>query len=85
MLTVNPFVVTKKHEEQFFIILEDNVFHLQGIAKDIWNYISNNDGCSTSDIQSFILSTYDVSEKKADKDVSKFLSQLEKEGIVTRA
>ncbi|EAF5035148.1 PqqD family protein [Listeria monocytogenes] len=83
MITINPFVVAKKQGTEYFLILEDKVFHLQGIAKDIWDYVSENENCSVEDINSFILSEYDVNEKKVSKDISKLIKQLEKEDIIS--
>ncbi|EAG9428383.1 PqqD family protein [Listeria monocytogenes] len=83
MISINPFVVTKTQQNEVFIILENNVFHFQGIAKDIWNFISEQDACTNEVILDFILNEYDVNEKKASKDISKLLSQLEKEDIIT--
>lgn len=59
---------------------EGKVRVLNGVASFIWRLVSENKAVSL--IQQQLVQEYDVSAEQAESDVSSFLAQLEKQGLV---
>ncbi|CAM2361560.1 PqqD family protein [Listeria seeligeri] len=72
----NPFAALKKFEEEYYLVCNNKVFYLEGIASFIWSEL--NDGMTEDGLLEIILKEYEVSEKKAKKDLEKVLINFKK-------
>lgn len=79
-MQINPFVVLKKQGGEYFLIQDDEVFHLKGIGIDIWYILQ--EGVSEEELYTKLLDEYNVESKKLKKDVSKFLNIFKKNNIL---
>ncbi|WP_243831058.1 PqqD family protein [Streptococcus pseudopneumoniae] len=70
----NPFVVEKIQEDVLFLVYNDKVHVLTGCAPFIWSKIDTS--ISYDHLLRKLTSEYDVSEKKADKDLKKIINQF---------
>lgn len=80
-ITKNPFVTLKEYEGDIFLIADDNVFHLDGIGAFVWEKIE--DDISEDQVVDLILTEYEVTEKKAKKDINSLLKNLNKYNIIS--
>ncbi|WP_342475271.1 PqqD family protein [Weizmannia sp. FSL K6-0777] len=80
IINKNPFAAMKKLEDEYYIICNNKVFLLEGISPFIWDNIE--DGVTLENLLEKILNEYDVSEKKARKDLEKIIARLEKIGAI---
>ena len=81
MLEKNPFVTEKYQDSNLFLIYNNKVHILTGIAPFIWESIRN--GISREYLLAEILNNYDVKEKKAEKDLEKIIKKLLVLGVLT--
>lgn len=76
----NIFANLKKFEEEYVLINGDDVFFLEGIGAFIWNQIDESK--DEVDLLQSILEEYEISEKKAEKDLKKLLRDFKKNNLI---
>lgn len=79
-ITKNPFTTIKAFEGNLFVINDNQVRLLDGISPFIWE--SFDEETNFQDLLDKILAEYSVTEKKASKDLKKFLEELNKIGAI---
>lgn len=83
MLEKNPFVTEKYQDNDLFLIYNDKVHILTGIAPFIWESIG--EGSSKEFLLEKILNNYDVKINKAKKDLEKIIKKLVLLGVLTES
>lgn len=83
MLEKNPFVTEKYQGNDLFLIYNDKVHILTGIAPFIWESIG--EGSSREFLLEKILNNYDVKINKAEKDLEKIIKKLVLLGVLTES
>lgn len=59
---------------------EGKVRVFNGVGSIIWKLLSENK--STSDIEEYVVNSFDISAERANEDVKAFLSQLSERGMI---
>jgi hypothetical protein len=80
MIEKNPFVTEKYQDNNLFLIYNNKVHILTGIAPFIWENIGV--GSTKENLLSAILVNFEVKPKKANKDLEKIIKKFERIGVI---
>ncbi|MDT3959788.1 PqqD family protein [Staphylococcus kloosii] len=78
----NPFVTLREYEGDLFLLNDNNAYYLEGITPFLWEVMEEE---TIESLSLKVTKEYDVSLKKAERDVKKVVEFLEKENLVTLA